>query len=129
MKKKIFMLVTGVCFAFASPAQWAIDSVNTAGIYPYSGGTANKAVFTNGSEWNVFDAVTNAHSWGTLSIGRSNVTVTGNGTKAYFGGGRYGYFADPVFTKNVDVYDESTNSLDHAAAFKKQRGGRCTGVG
>lgn len=123
------MLAAGLCIVMAATAQWTIDSVNTAGIYPYSGGTANKAVFTNGSEWNVFDAVTNAHSWGTLSIARSNVTVTSNGTKAYFGGGRYGYFADPVFTKNVDVYDESTNSWTTLLLSKNREVGAAVALG
>ncbi|HYV92509.1 MAG TPA: T9SS type A sorting domain-containing protein [Chitinophagales bacterium] len=109
---KGFLLSATIVFLAAqiSLAQWTIDSVNSAGLYIFSTATNSKAVFTNGCEWNVFDATTLNHTWGNLSLSRAMIKTVSYGDKAYFGGGKYGYFADPQYTRNVDVYDASTDS-------------------
>lgn len=104
------MLAAGLCIVMAATAQWTIDSVNTAGLYPYYGGTATNAVFSNGGQWDVFDAVSGAHTFGNFTISRALISTVSYQDKVYFAGGKYGYFADPVYTKNVDVFDAATNS-------------------
>lgn len=96
--------------ATGASAQWTIDSLGIAGLYPYSAATTSKAVFTNGSNWDIFDANTNLHTTGLLSFSRPQIRVVSYGEKVYLGGGKYGYFADPQYSKNVDVYNAATDS-------------------
>src|SRR4026208_1210067 len=110
LKRSLLSAATIFLAAQISIAQWTIDSLNTAGLFPFSAATNSKAVFTNGSEWNVFDATTLNHTWGNLSISRAMVKTVSYGDKLYFGGGKYGSFAEPLCTRNVDVYDASTES-------------------
>ncbi|MGB3074567.1 MAG: PKD domain-containing protein [Chitinophagales bacterium] len=110
MKSKISGVVIIMMMAISASGQWSIDSLSTAGVYPYSAATLNKAVFTNGGNWDIFDATTNIHTSGLLSISRPQVRVVSFGEKVYLGGGKYGNFADPQYSKNVDVYNATTNT-------------------
>lgn len=110
MKSKMLMICLLVISAVAVNAQWAIDSTNTAGTGMYAASTSTRAVFSNGTEWNIFDATTGAHTYGNLTISRAMIQVVSYGDKVYFGGGKYGYFADPQYTKTVNVYDNATNT-------------------
>jgi PKD repeat protein len=126
MKNKIIFFFFSLACTFTASAQWTIDSLNTAGTYLYSAATNNKAVFSNGTQWNVFDAPGNLHTWGNLSVSRGMVRTASIDNKIYFGGGKYGSFADPLYTKNVDVYDAVTNSWSTLMLSKNREVG---GVG
>lgn len=91
-------------------AQWTLDSVNTAGTYPYAATNGNKMVFSNGGEWNVFDIITGVHTYGNFATSRAMIEVVSSGDKVMFAGGKYGYFADPQYTKTVNVYNATTNT-------------------
>lgn len=123
MKKLILGLISMVFIALTARAQWTIDSVNTAGIYQYKGNTSGQAIFSNGTEWNVFDANTNVHTFGSLSISRNYAAVVSYGDKVYFGGGKYGSGADPQYTNLVDVYDGITNTWSTLTLSKKRQVG------
>ena len=123
MKKIILGLISMVFIGLAASAQWTIDSVNTVGVYPYKGTTSGQAVFSNGTEWNVFDANTNVHTFGNLSISRNYADVVSYGDKVYFGGGKFGSNADPQYTNMVDVYDGTTNTWSTLTLSKKRQVG------
>ena len=123
MKKIILGLISMVFIGLAASAQWTIDSVNTVGVYPYKGTTSGQAVFSNGTEWNVFDANTNVHTFGNLSISRNYAAVVSYGDKVYFGGGKFGSNADPQYTNMVDVYDGITNTWSTLTLSKKRQVG------
>lgn len=110
MKKRL-LLFSFILFVFSlGKAQWVIDSTNTAAVNMYAASTSTCAVFSNGTEWNVFNAVTGAHTFGNLTIARTMIDVVSYGEKVYFAGGKYGYFADPQYTKTVNVYNSTTNT-------------------
>jgi hypothetical protein len=110
MKKRMFIFTLVLATAVGLKAQWAIDSTNTAGVNMYSAATSTSAIFSNGTEWNIFNAATGVHTYGNLTISRSMIDVVSYGDKVYFGGGKYGSFADPQYTKTVNVYNNATNS-------------------
>lgn len=110
-------------------AQWTIDSLSTAGVYSFNGTTQNKAVFSNGGAWNIFDALSNVHTSGTFSISRGQVEAVTHGNKVYLGGGKYGNFADPLYTKNVDVYDAVTDSWTIWSLSKNREVGGAAAAG
>lgn len=110
MKRIFIVLMSAVTMAFTARAQWTIDSLNMPGLYPYSAAAFDKAVFTNGGEWNVFNASTNTHTYGNLSVSRALLDIVTYGDKIYLGGGKYGSGADPIYTNKVDVYDAVNNS-------------------
>jgi len=129
MKKQILMIISTLAFALTSSAQWTIDSLHTAGAYPFSRGTGNAAVFSNGTEWNVFDATANTHSWGNFSQTRAMIQTVSFGDKVYFGGGKFGYFADPQYTGNVDVYNGTTKTWTSLSLSKKREVGGAGAAG
>ena len=129
MKKKLLVLITAVSIAITAAAQWTIDSVNTSGLYPYRGATPGQAVFSNGTEWNVFDANTNVHTYGNLSVSRNYPAVVSYEDKVYLGGGKFGSFADPQYTNMVDVYNGITNSWSTLTLSKKRQVGGAGAAG
>ncbi len=110
MKRVLMIIFLSVLTTVIAKAQWSIDSLTSPASSLYAGSTTSKVVFTNGGEWNVFDVNTHAHSSGLLAVSRSLVEVVNYGEKVYVGGGKYGSFADPVYTKYVDVYNATTNT-------------------
>lgn len=110
MKNRLLLIVLTGLLSVNAQAQWMLDSANTAGTYPYAAVNGNKAVFSNGGEWNVFDAVTGVHTYGNFAISRAMIEVVSAGDKVMFAGGKYGYFADPQYTKSVNVYNATTNT-------------------
>ncbi|HNA58367.1 MAG TPA: hypothetical protein PLJ43_09605, partial [Chitinophagales bacterium] len=94
MKNRLLLIVLTGLLSVNAQAQWMLDSANTAGTYPYAAVNGNKAVFSNGGEWNVFDAVTGVHTYGNFAISRAMIEVVSAGDKVMFAGGKYGYFAD-----------------------------------
>lgn len=110
MKTKIVVFIFSMLIAAGASAQWTIDSLSNTGLYPYSAATTGKAVFTNGGTWDIFDATSTIHTTGLLSFSRPQIRVVSYGEKVYLGGGKYGSFADPQYSKNVDVYNASTDS-------------------
>ena len=110
MKTKLLFTLLSWAVISIGQAQWSIDSVNTPGVFPYAAVNGSKAVFSNGGEWNIFDAVTGAHTFGNFTTSRQMIEVVSLGNKIFFGGGKYGYFADPQYTKQVNVYNSTTNT-------------------
>ncbi len=110
MKKGLLILQIIVFMAVALNAQWAVDSTNLPAVNMYAASTSTSAVFSNGTEWNVFNNVTGVHTYGNLTISRTMIEVVSYGDKVYFGGGKYDYFADPQYTKTVNVYNNVTNA-------------------
>lgn len=110
MKTKIVLLSLLIGYSALIQAQWDIDSTQSAGVFGYAGASGSKLVFSNGTEWNVFDAVTGLHTYGNFTTGRSMIQVVSGNEKVLFAGGKFGYFADPQYTKNVNVYNSVTNT-------------------
>ena len=110
MKKRLLLFSVMLMIISLGKAQWVIDSTNTAAVNMYAASTSTCAVFSNGTEWNVFNAVTGVHTYGNLTIARTLIDVVSYGDKVYFAGGKYGYFADPQYTKTVNVYNSTTNT-------------------
>ena len=110
MKKRLLLFSVMLMIISLGKAQWVIDSTNTAAVNMYAASTSTCAVFSNGTEWNVFNAVTGVHTYGNLTIARTLIDVVSYGDKVYFAGGKYGYFADPQYTKTVNVYNSVTNT-------------------
>lgn len=109
--KKILVSITLILLCVLTvKTQWAIDSTTTNAVNMYAASTSTSAVFSNGTEWNIFNATTGSHSYGNLTISRSMIEVVSYGDKVYFGGGKYGSFADPLYTKTVNVYNNTTNT-------------------
>ncbi|MEZ5013292.1 MAG: T9SS type A sorting domain-containing protein [Chitinophagales bacterium] len=102
----------GLAFLLNVPlhAQWATNNLNTPASILYHTTVPGKAIFTNGTEWDLFDVNTNTHWFGNMAFARTNILTATLGDKAYFAGGKYGYFADPLYTKVVDVYNNTTDS-------------------
>lgn len=111
MKKTIALCITCILFV-ALHAQWIKDSLVTPRTAIPISAYGVKILFgcTNGNFWDVFDTKTKLHTSGTLSASRTDIVFTRNGSKSYFAGGKYGPFTDPLFVKNIDVYDASSNS-------------------
>jgi hypothetical protein len=108
--KKFMSVILGVFLISCMNAQWSVDYLHTAGSGLAGIGVADEAVFTNGTEWNIFDVSTGDHTFGNLAVSRSMFEVVAAGEKVYIGGGKYGSFADPQYTKTVDVYDNATDT-------------------
>ncbi|HRI20486.1 MAG TPA: T9SS type A sorting domain-containing protein, partial [Panacibacter sp.] len=72
----------------------------------------SKVVFGSGigNAWDVFDLNSNTHNSGLFSFSRSEIIFTQAGNKAYFAGGKYGPFTDPLYVKNIDIYNAATNT-------------------
>lgn len=110
MKKKLLTVMTLMFLGIAAFGQWSTDSVNTAGIFKYAAANGNYAVFSNGGEWNTFHATTGVHQFGNFAISRQMIEVVSLGDKVMFAGGKYGSFADPLYTKQVNVFNSTTNT-------------------
>lgn len=128
MKRTIMFFFLST-FTMAIYAQWSVDSLANPASSLLSGHTSSKVVFTNSSEWNVFDVNTHAHTSGLLSISRSLAEIVSYGEKVYIGGGKYGYFADPLYTKYVDVYNAATNSWSTLNLSKAREVGGAGAIG
>lgn len=110
--KKIFFLSVIILAAVSAGAQWQTDSVSTPRANIPIAVIKNKLVMgsTSGNAWDVFDLNNGSHGWGNFSLSRTEIQFAQAGNNVYFGGGKYGYFADPQYTKNVDVYNASANT-------------------
>jgi Secretion system C-terminal sorting domain/Kelch motif len=111
MKKKL-LITLYVLAATTINAQWKSDTLSVARNAIPMGVFANKIVFgsSSGNAWDVFDLNTNSHSTGIFSISRASIKFTQAGHNAYFAGGKYGPYTDPLYTKNIDVYNDSLNT-------------------
>lgn len=110
MKTKLIILTLLLECSMLLQAQWSTDSTQSTGIFGYAGASGSKLVFSNGTEWNVFDANTGAHTYGNFAVGRSMIQVVSGEGKVLFAGGKFGYFADPQYTKNVNVYNSVSDT-------------------
>ncbi|HQU77587.1 MAG TPA: T9SS type A sorting domain-containing protein [Chitinophagales bacterium] len=129
MKTKLtFILLLGMNLQLIQ-AQWSIDSVNTPDTYPYAAVNGNKAVFSNGSEWNTFDPISGMHTNGSFTISRQMIEVVSLGDKVLFGGGKYGSFADPLYTKQVNVYNSTSDSWSIWNLGTAREVGAAAGIG
>lgn len=61
-----------------------------------------------GNAWDIFSTGNLQRSSGIFSISRTDIKFTQAGNNAYYAGGKYGYFADPQYTRNIDVFNAST---------------------
>lgn len=111
MKKYLIPLFAILIFSSAN-AQWSRDSLTTTRAGIPIAAFNQKILFgcSSGNNWDLFDTRTRAHTAGTLSFSRTDIAFARSGNKAYFAGGKYGVFTDPLFVKNVDVYNASTNT-------------------
>lgn len=110
--KKLFLSGVAIIIAACSYSQWQTDSVSVARANIPVTVIKNKLVFGSsaGSAWDVMDLKTNAHTWGNFAQSRTEIQFAQATDKAYFGGGKYGYFTDPQYTKDVDVYNATTDA-------------------
>ncbi|MBI1193778.1 MAG: T9SS type A sorting domain-containing protein [Bacteroidetes bacterium] len=109
MKRLLLVLSISVS-ALAAYAQWTADSLITPASSLYMAGVGTKAVVTDGTHWDLFNVQTGSHTSGVLSTPRTLITTLTAGKKAFFAGGKFGSFADPQYTKNVDVYNAGSNT-------------------
>lgn len=101
----IFLLASLSVFS-----QWTIDSLPTNFV-----GTANvqigsKAIFTNATEWKIFDFNNQQWSSGAFLNQRIETKIASTANKAYIGGGQIGPYTNPVMVKYVDIYNAPTNA-------------------
>lgn len=129
MKRILMIILLSLITTVIAQAQWSVDSITTPATYLLTGHTSSKVVFTNGTEWNVFDVNTHAHTSGLLAVGRSLAEVVHYGEKVYVGGGKYGSFADPIYTKYVDVYNAVTNTWSTLNLSKAREVGGAGAIG
>lgn len=110
--KKTLLLSIMILVAMAARSQWTIDSLNTARASIPVAVFGNKLVFGSGSgnSWDIFDLSANTHTSGLLSFSRTNIAFAQTSGYAYFAGGKYGPYTDPLYTKTVDVYNNTTNT-------------------
>lgn len=110
--KKTLLIYTMMLVAMAARSQWTVDSLNTARAGIPVAVFGNKLVFGSGSgnSWDIFDLSANTHTSGLLSFSRTNIAFAQTSGYAYFAGGKYGPYTDPLYTKNVDVYNNTTNT-------------------
>lgn len=95
--------------------QWSVDSLINICAGDVTATYGTKTMFVNSGQWELYDINTGNSTTGILSLGRLAIKVAAIKNVALFGGGQYGPYTDPVYTKNVDVYDFNTNiwSLQH----------------
>lgn len=110
--KKTILIYTMMLVTLPAISQWAVDSLNSARANIPIAVFDNKLVFGSGTglNWDVFDLATNTHTSGLLSFNRTDIKFAQSSTNAYFGGGKYGPYTDPLYTKNVDIYNSTTNT-------------------
>ena len=53
------------------------------------------------------------HTNGSFTISRQMIEVVSLGDKVLFGGGKYGSFADPLYTKQVKCVQQHFRFLEH----------------
>ncbi|MEP7318929.1 MAG: kelch repeat-containing protein [Panacibacter sp.] len=109
MKK---ILLSGILYLLITPlfSQWSIDSLLNVCANDAVSTYKTKTMFVNVGSWELYDIKTQSSTTGLLSQGRNAIKVASVKNFAYFGGGQYGPFTDPVYTKNVDAYDFISNT-------------------
>ncbi len=108
MKKILSGICLSLMLALPAMAQWSSDSFLIARAGGVVATYGNKALFVNGGSWELYDMNTFNSTTGVLSLTRISIKAASVANKAYFGGGQYGPYTDPVYTNNVDVYDFNT---------------------
>jgi hypothetical protein len=103
-----------VAIVTSALAQWSIEYMSQARYNVQTAQFPNHAVFVTDS-WERYDATADSWSNGNLSRPRVGVRGAQAGTKAFFAGGWYGPYTDPVYVKNVDIYDDATNAWSRAS--------------
>lgn len=110
--KKIIITTAILLVFLCGNGQWAKDSMHIARAGIPIAAIKNKILVGSsaGNAWDIFDQKTNVHIYGTFSQSRTEIQFVQAGNNVYFGGGKYGYFTDPQYTKNVDLYNGTTNT-------------------
>ncbi|HNP23623.1 MAG TPA: T9SS type A sorting domain-containing protein [Panacibacter sp.] len=110
--KKTILTAAVLLVVSGSWCQWATDSVHIARAGIPIAAIKNKLLLgsSGGNAWDVFDLQSNVHIYGTFSQSRTETQFAQTGNNAYFGGGKYGYFTDPQYSRNVDVYNGTTGT-------------------
>jgi hypothetical protein len=110
MKKILLSAILSILVATSLFSQWSVDSLINVCANDAVSNFKAKTMFVNFGSWELYDITTQNSTTGLLSLGRNAIKVATAKNIAYFGGGQYGSFADPVYTKNVDVYNFGTNT-------------------
>lgn len=109
MKRKLLLTLAYILVAKFFFGQWSVDSLVNICANDAVSTFGTKAMLVNASAWELYDVTTFSSNTGNLSLGRNAIKVASVNNIAYFGGGQYGPFTDPVYTKNIDVYNFTTN--------------------
>ncbi|HQK97747.1 MAG TPA: hypothetical protein PLH61_06970, partial [Bacteroidia bacterium] len=110
MKKIILLIaiaISGILFPSASNAQWTIDSLPTAQTNLQVVQLGNKAIFAAANQFEMYDFTTGAFTNTPTSITRNEMAGVVGGGRAFFAGGVYGPFTNPVVTNKIDIYNNS----------------------
>ena len=113
MKQRILLVaiaIIGILFPKASNAQWTIDSLPTAQSNLQVVQLSSKAIFASTGQYEMYDFNTGMFTYSPVSIPRNEMKAVVNSGRAFFGGGVYGPYTNPVVTNRVDIYNNSTNS-------------------
>ena len=126
MKKSLITLAALLAVVTPALAQWSIEYMSQPRYTMQTAQFSDHAVFVTDS-WERYEASTTSWSNGILSQPRVGIRVAQAGTKAYFAGGWYGPYTDPVYVKNVDIYDDATNTWSRAnLSVAREAGGTGT---
>ncbi len=128
MKKTILHIIF-LMITFYSSAQWSVDSLINVCASDKLSTYGSKTMFVNYGSWELYDLNTLNSTTGLLTLGRNSIKVASVANLAYFGGGQYGPFADPVYTQNVDVYDFNSNTWTLKKLSKAREIGASAAVG
>lgn len=110
-------------------SQWSTDSLINVCANDAVSTKGTKTMFVNYGSWELYDVNTFNSTTGLISLGRNAIRVASVNNIAYFGGGQYGSFADPVYTKNVDIYNFNTNTWTLNKLSKAREVGAAASIG
>ncbi|HRI19444.1 MAG TPA: T9SS type A sorting domain-containing protein [Panacibacter sp.] len=127
--KKALLIITMCAAAFPALSQWSVDSLINVCANDAVSTYQQKTMFVNYGSWELYDLQTQNSVTGFLSLGRNSIQVATVRNVAYFGGGQYGPYTDPVYTNNVDVYDFVSNTWTLSKLSRAREVGAAAAIG
>lgn len=124
-------LIAGLLLSLTIPvhAGWTIDSLSANRASMVSVTIGDRAIFSNGYYWDIYDKTNQLWTTGNFWLSRNEIYPVANGGKAYFAGGWRGPYTNPVDVNNVEVYTALTNSWSTLTLSQARRVGAGAAIG